>query len=151
MDIVGIGRLLPLMGMQLADHLPNPKYIKTSPPPAPFLFLIWDSRTYCGCYSLLHEIARTQTLGLTAAQPSLGGTKLTSAPKQVQYSEMAHDISDDPYKWDKRGGWRSYRPLRPGKGMYHDVRRRLPYYWSDIRDGFTYRVFAATVRMYFVK
>jgi hypothetical protein len=31
--------------------------------------------------------------------------------------------------------------------MVHDVRRRLPYYWSDIRDGFNYRTFAATVRM----
>jgi len=35
--------------------------------------------------------------------------------------------------------------------MYYDVKRRLPYYWSDIRDAFTYRTFAATVRMYFVK
>ena len=35
--------------------------------------------------------------------------------------------------------------------MYHDVKRRLPYYWSDITDAFTYRVFASTIRMYFVK
>ena len=35
--------------------------------------------------------------------------------------------------------------------MYWDVRRRLPYYWSDIKDGFNYRTFAATVRIYFVK
>jgi hypothetical protein len=41
--------------------------------------------------------------------------------------------------------------LRPGRGMYYDVKRRLPYYWSDIRDAFNYRTFAATVRMYFVK
>ena len=34
--------------------------------------------------------------------------------------------------------------------MYHDVRRRLPYYWSDIRDGFNYRTFSATIRIYFV-
>lgn len=34
--------------------------------------------------------------------------------------------------------------------MYHDVKRRLPYYWSDITDAFTYRAFASTVRMYFV-
>lgn len=38
----------------------------------------------------------------------------------------------------------------PFWGMYHDVRRRLPYYWSDITDAFTYRTLAATVRMYFV-
>lgn len=41
--------------------------------------------------------------------------------------------------------------LQPGRGMYYDVKRRLPYYWSDIKDGFTYRTVAATVRMYFVK
>lgn len=35
--------------------------------------------------------------------------------------------------------------------MYHDVRRRLPYYWSDIRDAFTYRTIASIIRMYFVK
>lgn len=41
--------------------------------------------------------------------------------------------------------------LRPGLGMYHDIRRRLPYYQSDISDAVTYRTFASTVRMYFVK
>lgn len=35
--------------------------------------------------------------------------------------------------------------------MYHDVRRRLPYYWSDITDAFTHRTIASTIRMYFVK
>jgi hypothetical protein len=35
--------------------------------------------------------------------------------------------------------------------MYHDVRRRLPYYWSDIRDALTYRTISSTIRMYFVK
>lgn len=39
---------------------------------------------------------------------------------------------------------------RPFRGMYWDVRRRLPYYWSDIKDGFNYRTFAGTVRIFFV-
>ncbi|KAL5051981.1 hypothetical protein BDW71DRAFT_202122 [Aspergillus fruticulosus] len=47
-------------------------------------------------------------------------------------------------------GWRSFRALHPGRGMYHDVRRRLPYYWSDITDALTYRTIASTIRMYFV-
>ncbi|KAH8428476.1 anion exchange family protein [Aspergillus melleus] len=34
--------------------------------------------------------------------------------------------------------------------MYHDVRRRLPYYWSDFSDALTYRTIASTIRMYFV-
>jgi len=59
--------------------------------------------------------------------------------------------ANDPYSWDGLHGWKSYRMLRPGRGMYHDVRRRLPYYWSDFRDGFNYRTFAATIRIYFVK
>ncbi|KAF1356684.1 HCO3 transporter family-domain-containing protein [Delphinella strobiligena] len=60
------------------------------------------------------------------------------------------DPRRDPYNWENTTGWKSYRMLRPCRGMYYDVRRRLPYYWSDIKDGFTYRAFAATVRMYFV-
>ncbi|KAJ4148291.1 hypothetical protein LMH87_002769 [Akanthomyces muscarius] len=47
-------------------------------------------------------------------------------------------------------GWRRWRLLRPGWGMYHDVKRRMPYYWSDITDAFTYRTIASTIRMYFV-
>ncbi|KAG8527843.1 uncharacterized protein KY384_006759 [Bacidia gigantensis] len=56
----------------------------------------------------------------------------------------------DPYNIDSQPGWRGYRILRPGLGMYHDVKRRLPYYWSDITDAWTYRTFAGTVRIYFV-
>jgi hypothetical protein len=55
------------------------------------------------------------------------------------------------YTFDNRAGWRRYRLLQPGRGMYHDVKRRLPYYWSDITDAWTYRVVASTVRMYLVK
>ena len=59
--------------------------------------------------------------------------------------------SPDPYSFDNEIGWRRYRMLRPGRGMYHDVKRRLPYYWSDITDAMNYRTFAGTVRIYFVK
>lgn len=58
--------------------------------------------------------------------------------------------ANDPYRWDANG-WRSYRMLRPGRGMWYDVKRRLPYYWSDIKDGINYRTFAATIRIFFVK
>jgi len=60
------------------------------------------------------------------------------------------DYSADPYSWDGLSGWKSYRTLRPFRGMYWDVRRRLPWYWTDVTDGFTYRTFAATVRIFFV-
>ena len=59
-------------------------------------------------------------------------------------------FANDPYTWDNVTGWKSYRTLRPFRGMYHDVRRRLPYYWSDITDGFNYRTMAGTVRIFFV-
>jgi hypothetical protein len=55
------------------------------------------------------------------------------------------------YTFDNVTGWRGYRLLRPGRGMYHDVRRRLPYYLSDITDAFAYRTVASIIRMYFVK
>lgn len=55
------------------------------------------------------------------------------------------------YTFREEQGWRRWRILRPGHGMFHDVKRRLPYYWSDLADAWTYRTFASTVRMYFVK
>jgi len=61
-----------------------------------------------------------------------------------------NDFRNDPYTWDGLTGWKSYRTLRPFRGMYWDVRRRLPYYGSDIVDGMTYRTFAATIRIFFV-
>ena len=60
------------------------------------------------------------------------------------------DFSNDAYRWDNQTGWRANRNLRPFRGMYHDVRRRLPYYASDWRDGLNYRTFAGTVRIFFV-
>ena len=59
-------------------------------------------------------------------------------------------FANDPYLWDDLTGWKSYRMLRPFRGMYWDVRRRLPYYWSDIKDGWSYRTFAGTIRIFFV-
>jgi hypothetical protein len=35
--------------------------------------------------------------------------------------------------------------------MINDVRRRLPFYWSDWTDAWDYRVVPATVYMYFAK
>ena len=55
------------------------------------------------------------------------------------------------YSYSHLKGWRRWRLLRPGRGIWHDIRRRLPYYRSDITDAMTYRTIASTVRMYFVK
>lgn len=37
------------------------------------------------------------------------------------------------------------------RGMVNDLRRRAPYYWSDWRDAWDYRVVPATIYMYFAK
>jgi boron transporter len=70
--------------------------------------------------------------------------------------EEAESVLDSPqrertYTFENVRGWRGYRVLQPGKGMFHDVRRRFPFYWSDITDALTYRTFASIVRIYFVK
>lgn len=77
--------------------------------------------------------------------PSVSDTPETSSPP------LAREKSAASYTYDNLTGWKSVRILRIGRGMYHDVRRRLPYYWSDIRDAWTYRTVASIVRMYFVK
>lgn len=35
--------------------------------------------------------------------------------------------------------------------MINDIRRRAPFYWSDWKDAWDYRVVPATVYMYFAK
>ncbi|KAL8787079.1 MAG: hypothetical protein Q9213_002421 [Squamulea squamosa] len=63
---------------------------------------------------------------------------------------MPSNRGNNDYGYDGLRGWRSYRLLRPGRGMYHDIKRRLPYYPSDLKDALTYRTAASIVRMYFV-
>ena len=41
--------------------------------------------------------------------------------------------------------------IRLFRGMIGDVKRRAPYYWSDWKDAWDYRVVPATVYMYFAK
>ena len=41
--------------------------------------------------------------------------------------------------------------IKYGRGMLNDIKRRAPFYWSDWRDAWDYRVVPATVYMYFAK
>ncbi|KIV83487.1 hypothetical protein PV11_05508 [Exophiala sideris] len=59
------------------------------------------------------------------------------------------EAQSDPYKWRRDQGFFSHLG-HPGRGIYHDLRRRLPWYCTDFKDGFAYRVFAGTVRIYFI-
>ncbi|KAI4722441.1 hypothetical protein E4T48_01404 [Aureobasidium sp. EXF-10727] len=74
----------------------------------------------------------------------------TKSSRSESSGELAQRSVSQEYGFKNARGWRRWRPLRPGWGMYHDVKRRLPYYYSDITDAFTYRTIASTVRMYFV-
>lgn len=71
-------------------------------------------------------------------------------PVERQRTKKSHDYSHDPYRWDNLTGWRSYRILRPCRGIYHDIKRRAPFYWSDWLDGLNYATIVATVRITFV-
>ncbi|KAK1676138.1 HCO3 transporter family-domain-containing protein [Colletotrichum godetiae] len=63
---------------------------------------------------------------------------------------LQREKTNTSYTYDDQRGWRRWRIFRPGRGIYHDIKRRFPYYWSDIVDGWTYRIVASTIRMYFV-
>lgn len=41
--------------------------------------------------------------------------------------------------------------VRLFRGMNDDIKRRVPYYWSDWKDAWDYRVVPATIYMYFAK
>ncbi|KAI0166887.1 HCO3 transporter family-domain-containing protein [Hypoxylon sp. FL1284] len=53
---------------------------------------------------------------------------------------------------ERRGGGKAddrWWKIHLFRGMVSDVRRRLPYYWSDWRDAWDYRVVPSTIYMYF--
>ncbi|KAK1623792.1 HCO3 transporter family protein [Colletotrichum phormii] len=77
---------------------------------------------------------------------------MSGEPESSTSSELRlqREKIDTSYTYDDQKGWRRWRIFRPGRGIYHDIKRRLPYYWSDIVDAWTYRTVASTIRMYFV-
>ncbi|KFX93058.1 hypothetical protein V490_05022 [Pseudogymnoascus sp. VKM F-3557] len=88
---------------------------------------------------------------------SPGDDIATATPSTLERVDSNHRFEDSKkskqrahYGFDDVKGWRKFRVLRPFRGITHDICRRLPYYWSDITDAFTYRTAASTVRMYFV-
>lgn len=54
--------------------------------------------------------------------------------------------------WSQRTSAHQWTPFR---GMWHDYKRRAPYYWTDWTTAFErknlYRVVASTLRMYALK
>lgn len=79
----------------------------------------------------------------------------SSSQHHRQYSAEEHDalsreLSRSSMRSKKRRDPRWWK-VRLFKGMIDDVKRRAPYYWSDWRDAWDYRVVPATVYMYFAK
>lgn len=121
--------------------------------PTEFLTESGIGRCHCRAFLFLTEIfntnqphqrhSRESSSSPDEVMPSIGGSD--------DFATSARGRQSDDYAFDGVKGWRKYRVLRPGRGMFHDVRRRLPYYWTDITDAFTYRTLASTIRMYFVK
>ncbi|KAB8343064.1 hypothetical protein FH972_022658 [Carpinus fangiana] len=64
----------------------------------------------------------------------------TEEPLDRQSPQMSQRSKSKPPRW-----WRIYW----GRGMWRDVKRRLPYYLSDFTDAWDYRVVPATVYMFF--
>ena len=63
-------------------------------------------------------------------------------PLTRERTRASTSASTKTAKW-----WR----IRFFRGMVNDVKRRVPYYWSDWIDAWDYRIVPATVYMYFAK
>ncbi|GAA5955163.1 hypothetical protein JCM8115_001870 [Rhodotorula mucilaginosa] len=87
-----------------------------------------------------------------ARQPSIRSSRASS--RRERRSDPGVDgelFPPDPRPWPTRSLLYQYMPFR---GMYHDVKRRLPFYLSDWYIAFLpqnwERVVGATIRMYFL-
>ncbi|KAI0021926.1 HCO3 transporter family-domain-containing protein [Xylariomycetidae sp. FL0641] len=70
-------------------------------------------------------------------QPGMGAA-ITNHPTNTSRYTSASKRS--PPRW-----WK----IHLFRGMWRDIRRRAPYYWSDWRDAWDYRVVPSTIYMYF--
>ncbi|MCJ1486711.1 Boron transporter 1, partial [Schaereria dolodes] len=73
-------------------------------------------------------------------------TANTSAQERGEnLSHVVFCAPADTIRCSRKKWWR----IRPFRGMINDIKRRAPYYWSDWKDAWDYRVVPATVYMYF--
>lgn len=77
--------------------------------------------------------------------PFISSRSRRQPESEENLSNEIAQVSTNASNIDKR--WWKVRHFR---GMVNDVRRRAPFYWSDWRDAWDYRVIPATVYMYFV-
>ena len=81
-------------------------------------------------------------------QPRLPFLPSRSEPQHDSEETLSREVSQAPTNASstKEQWWR----IRLFRGMINDVRRRAPFYGSDWRDAWDYRVIPATIYMYFV-
>lgn len=90
--------------------------------------------------------------------PDQPGTAYSTRPNSTYGNKSARTpsftVDEAQYgtPWSKRSAMYQFMPFR---GMFYDVRGRLPFYLRDWTDGFRpmnlYRVVASAIRMYFIK
>lgn len=83
-----------------------------------------------------------------AHRPSFNSSHSRPDPEEIQH--LSHHISRETTRSSHRRTPKWYK-IRWFKGMIGDIKRRAPYYWSDWKDAWDYRVVPATVYMYFAK
>ncbi|EXJ82355.1 hypothetical protein A1O3_06168 [Capronia epimyces CBS 606.96] len=79
-------------------------------------------------------------------RPSFHSNHSRPDPEEIQ--RLSYHVSRQTTRSSHRHEPKWYK-IRWFKGMVDDVKRRAPYYWSDWKDAWDYRVVPATVYMYF--
>ena len=73
-----------------------------------------------------------------------------SRPDPEEVQRLSEHVTRQTTRSSHRRTAKWYK-IRWFKGVTDDIKRRAPYYWSDWRDAWDYRVIPATVYMYFAK
>ncbi|KAI1006628.1 putative transporter [Podosphaera aphanis] len=73
----------------------------------------------------------------------------TVQPRTSSVYSNPNPIPECPHPETRHGRTPQWWKIRWFRGMVHDIRRRVPFYWSDWKDAWDYRVVPATVYMYF--
>jgi hypothetical protein len=81
-------------------------------------------------------------------------TPISILPSTNEFIDVCigNQTTEDEYHIDPKSGYSShYTSIRyPFAGIIRDVKIRLPYYLSDWKLALSYRIFAATIRIFFL-
>lgn len=99
------------------------------------------------------ERSRRELARVTSRRPSRDfgrveegdGESMTPTPTATGRSSDGLKPGERNDRYGKRQGWYIRWVKVWGRGMWHDVKNRAPYYMSDWRDAWNYRVVPATL------